>query len=216
MIEISNITTPLLIQSLRSGKKITMIYRLHHDESYLMHVVPPVESINKLGEKYGTFAFNAEPKSYKDIWQPLHIKFLACEGSQATVIPDISENFGRLFLSEKAHRELKTLLKSCGECLPVTFDGGQGYLFNPLLTAEQLNAVDKKLTVYDAYNNLESFSFVENNLGETNIFKTELDTYKGIFCSKTMKDACVASGLTGVVFYEDVSNPIGGCYGLSQ
>ncbi len=194
-----------------------MIYRIHHNEAYLMHSVPPVEAMTKLGEQHGTFAFNAQPKTYAEVWQPLHIDFSPCTGSRAKAIPDISENFGRLFLSQKAYATLKDLLSSCGEFLSVTYsEGEQGYIFNPLLTAEQLNAVDKKLTTHDQHGNLEHFGFTEGKLQDTAIFKTELDTFKGIFCSEEVKQACEAAGLTGIHFNPDVSNPIGEGYGTEQ
>ena len=117
-----------------------MIYRIHHDEHFLMHVIQPVESMRKLGEQHGMFAFNSEPKPYANVWKPLQIEFHACEGKKAKSMPDVSENFGRLFLSEKAWQALTPLLESCGELLPVTFKSGDGFIFNPLLTAEQLNA----------------------------------------------------------------------------
>mgnify|MGYP003683164091 CR=1 FL=1 len=193
------------------------IYRIHHDENYLMHVIPPVESMDKLGAEHGTFAFNAEPKKYAEVWQPLHIEFAACTGKKTKAIPDVSENFGRLFLSQKAYSVLKELLASSGEFLPVTYgEAGQGHIFNPLLTAEQLSAIDDKLTTHDQYGNLESFGFVEKKLKDTAIFKTQLDTFKGIFCNEEIKQACEAENLTGISFHPDVANPIGEAYGTEQ
>lgn len=194
-----------------------MMYRIHHDENYLMHVIPPVESMNKLGAEHGTFAFNAEPKKYAEVWQPLHIDFQACTGKKTKSIPDISENFGRLFLSRKAYTVLKELLSNCGEFLPITYESvEQGYIFNPLLTAEQLNALDEKFTTHDPHSNLEHFGFVEEKLKDTAIFKTQLDTFKGIFCNEEVKQAYEAAHLTGVRFNPDVSNPIGEAYGTEQ
>lgn len=193
-----------------------MIYRIHHNERYLMHVVPPVESMTKLGEQFGTFAFNAQPIPYADIWQPLHIEFAPCEGSKASEIPDISENFGRLYVSHKAHEYLKELLTPHGEFLPVTFKGGEGHLFNPLTTAESLHAINESLTSHDAYGNLNHYGFMEAALGHTPLFKTELDTYKGIFCSDAVKIIYEANQLTGISFHPDLANPIGENYGTSQ
>lgn len=193
-----------------------MIYRILHDESYLMHVIPPVESMTKLGEKHGTFAFNAEPKSYRDVWKPLEIEFRPCEGSKATEVPDVSESFGRLFLSERAFEVLGELLTPCGECLPVTFGDKKGYIFNPTLTAEQANAVDELLLSRDVHGNLINFGFKEGNLVGASVFKTELDLYKGVFCLEPVKTAFVGGELTGVVFSEDVGNPIGTALGQTH
>lgn len=194
-----------------------MIYRIHSNEAYLMHSVPPVEAMAKLGEQHGTFAFNAEPKPYLQVWKTLHIEFRPCTGSRAKLIPDISENFGRLFLSQKAYTTLKNLLEQCGEFLPVTYSiGERGYIFNPLLTAEQLDAVDEKHITHDQYGNLENFCFIEAKLVDTAVFKTQLDTYKGIFCNEQIKQACEENGLTGIYFNQDISNPIGEAYGTKQ
>ncbi len=190
-----------------------MIYRILHDESYLMHVIPPVESMTKLGEEHGTFAFNAEPKSYRDVWKPLEIEFRPCEGSKATEVPDVSENFGRLFLSERAFEVLGELLGQCGECLPVTFGGRKGYIFNPTLTAEQAGAVDNQLLSYDEHGNLSHFGFKEPNLLGVHVFKTELDLYKGVFCLESIKAAFTDANLTGIVFSEDASGPTGQAHG---
>ncbi|WP_439509742.1 hypothetical protein [Marinimicrobium koreense] len=193
-----------------------MIYRILHDESYLMHVIPPVESMAKLGEEYGTFAFNAEPKSYRDVWKPLEIEFRPCEGSKATEVPDVSENFGRLFLSERAFLVLGDLLEQSGECLPVTFGGRKGYIFNPTSTAEQYDAIIQSATAYDEHGNLVHFGFVEARLAGVPMFKTELDLYKGVFCGEPVRDLCVSEGLTGITFSPDASNPLGRSHGQIQ
>ncbi|WP_027329963.1 hypothetical protein [Marinimicrobium agarilyticum] len=193
-----------------------MIYRILHDESYLMHVIPPVESMAKLGEEHGTFAFNAEPKPYQEVWKPLEIEFRPCEGSKATEVPDVSENFGRLFLSERAFSVLGELLEQNGECLPVTFGGRKGYIFNPTATAEQHDAAIQSVIAYDEHGNLAHFAFDEERLASVSVFKTNLDLYKGVFCGERLRDLSIAEGLTGVTFSPDVSNPVGESFGSVQ
>lgn len=193
-----------------------MIYRILHDESYLMHVIPPVESMTKLGEEHGTFAFNAEPRAYRAVWKPLEIEFRPCEGSKATEVPDVSESFGRLFLSERAFSALGGLLSGGGECLPVTFDDQKGYIFNPTTTAEQHHAVIQSAIVHDEHGNLTHFSFDEARLTGVPVFKTSLDLYKGVFCDQALMELCSAENLTGVTFSPDISNPLGVSYGQVQ
>lgn len=193
-----------------------MIYRVHHDDRFLMYEVPAVEAMNKLGEEYGTFSFNAEPIPYKSVWKTLTIEFKACTRKTQKIIPDISENFGRLFLSKKAHTVLQVLLNSCGEFLPVIFDGGQGYIFNPLKTAEKYSAINEELLSYDEYGNLVHFAFHEIKLTDVPLFKTKLDTYTGIFCLEKIKSTCEDAGLTGVFFHPDISNPVGEPYSTAQ
>lgn len=108
------------------------------------------------------------------------------------------------------------LLETCGELLPVTYKNGTGYIFNPLITAEQLGATVDKLTSHDQHGNLAHFGFVEAKLKDTAIFKTRLDTWTGIFCSDKLKRAYENAGLMGITFHPDVSNPIGEPHGTIQ
>lgn len=112
---------------------------------------------------------------------------------------------------------MKEFLAECGEFLSVTYSKGeQGYIFNPLLTAEQFNTVDEKLTTHDQHGNLKHFVFLEEKLKDTAIFKKHLDTFKGIFCGEQIKQACEAAHLTGVSFNPDISNLISESYGTEQ
>ena len=192
-----------------------MIYRMYHDLRYAMHVVPPIESMEKLGEQYGTFAFNASPIAYVEIWKPLTIEFRRCSGTTKTslTVPDISVNFGRLAFSERAAEVLRPVLACAGEFLPVSHKDGRAFIFNPLITAEALRAIDASLTTYDAHDNLTHFGFLAEKLANIPLFKTELDSYKGIFCSSQIKALCEQENLTGAYFGTDVSNPIGEPYG---
>lgn len=181
-----------------------------------MHVVPPTESMNKLGTKYGTFAFNPDPVSYTKVWTPLEIEFSACEKKTKNIIPDISENYGRLFLSETAYREFEELLSSSGEFLPVTCKGQQGYLFNPLNTAEQHSAVDEKLLGYDEHGNLVHYGFFEDKLEGIHIFKAELNNCTQLYCSEVFKNAVEKTTFAGIIFNTDIANPSGEAYGVVQ
>jgi hypothetical protein len=178
-----------------------------------MHVIPPVESMQKLGEVHGTFAFDASPKAYLEYWQPLTIEFKQCSGSKATNVPDLSENFGRLFLSERAYTVLKDLLALSGELLPVIYKQGRGYIFNPLKTVEEFNACDESKCVYDDNGNLTYLAIDESTVAHYGCLKTQRDAYKAMVCSEAVKQACESASLTGVVFHNDLANPIGGSFG---
>lgn len=193
-----------------------MIYRIHHDQSYLMHSVPLLKALEALGDEHGTFAISTKPKPYLKVWKPFEVDYSACTGSKAKVMPDISENGGRLCLSEKAFTVLEGLLSGDGEFLPVTSQAGQGCIFNPLKSAEELGAVKETSITFDQHGNLENFEFNEQALSATVVFKTALDNFTGIYCTQQVKDAIESEGLTGVRFYSDVSNPIGEPYGVIQ
>ncbi len=194
-----------------------MIYRVQQDCTYLMHEVPAIESMNKLGDQYGTFAFNPDPIAYSDVWKPLEIDFVNCdESAGVSEMPDISENFGRLFLSINAYSALKDVIGGCGEFLPVTYKGRDGYLFNPLVTAEVLEAVDPKLLVYDKHDNLIHYGFFEDRLSHCPLLKTDLDSCTRLFCTEVFKDSIERAGLKGVVFNSDIANPDGKAYGITH
>ncbi len=73
------------------------------------------------------------PSSYIESWQPLTVNFSDdSKGMTGSAIPDIMEFKGRLFLSHEAYEALKPLLENDGEFLPVTYEKGEGYIFNPL------------------------------------------------------------------------------------
>lgn len=190
-----------------------MIYSILQNNQYLMHIVPPVESMRKLGEKYGTFAFNPEPISYQKVWTPLEIEFQACEKHTQNITPEISENYGRLYMSENAHAALGKLLNECGEFLRVTHNGQQGYLFNPLHTAEQHDAVNTNLLGYDEHGNLVHYGFYEDKLKDIHIFKSELDNCTRLYCSEAFKAAVENLPLNGIYFCSDLGNPSGEAYG---
>lgn len=190
-----------------------MIYRMNHDEQFLMHVIPPVESMKKLGAAYGTFAFDASPKRYLHIWSPLTLEFRSCSSHKSTGFPDISENFGRLFMSEHAHEILFSLLESSGEFLPINYEKGKGYIFNPLWTIEQFNGLDELNFAYDTYGNITHLAVNEKNIPSTGCMRTEKDSYKAIFCTENIKQACEAASLTGIIFSQDLANPLEGSFG---
>lgn len=192
------------------------IFRISQDDKYLVFNIPSQEVVDKLGRAH-PFHINRSPIAYAQFWkQPLHINFLAGLDSKAQSIPDISSAGGRLFLKQKSFDLLKDLLLPHGEFLPVTFDAGSGYIFNPLKIAEDLDGLDQKLIIYDKNENLEHIGFKEDVLSEISIFRTKLDSYHGVFCNLALKAAIEEGQLTGVYFHSDFANPTGEPYGISH
>ncbi|AZZ94947.1 hypothetical protein [Hahella sp. KA22] len=190
------------------------IYRIIHEESYLTFEIPTGEILEKLGREY-PFHIKRAPVPYHAVWKPLNIKFKAAE-SRAKNIPDIAARNGRLFFNEKAYKALSGLLAQVGEFLLVNFDESHGYLFNPLRTAEEVDGVDRRLTAYDANQNLVNITFDESKVGGFPIFRTELDTFQGIFCNEAFAEAYRQSKLTGIFLHSDLSNPLGESYGVKH
>ena len=191
-----------------------MMYAIEQDKHYLMHDVPAIESIDKLGDDYGTFAFNPQPIAYQSVWTPLHIQFLKLpEGKKTPLFPDISFRYGRLFVTPAACLLLKRMLEPLGELLPVTYEGGEGFLFNPLIAAESLQAVETDKLGYDEYGNLAHFSFDSAKLAGNSLFKTKLDGFTGLYCNESFKNTVESLGLKGIQFNPDLATPSGGYRG---
>lgn len=193
-----------------------MIYRIHQDDRYLAFEIPSQEVIDKLGRSY-PFHIDRSPVAYKNIWQkPLHIKFRPPESFTKPIVPDISEVDGKLFLSEQAYETLHVALSQYGEFLPVSFDERTGYIFNILSVAERIGGLDEVVASYDAYDNLVHFGFKDEIMDAVTVFRSEIDSYQGIFCNQDLKDLIEKNELSGVFFHTDLANPIGESYGTHQ
>ena len=194
------------------------IFRIYGDDQhYLNFVVPGSEVIKKLGGKEYPFHIDRTPKPYAHVWtEALEVDFYYGKQGKGKTIPDIIDNNGRLFLSPKAYDALHEILKSSGEFLPVYHKDGKGYIFNPLLSAEAMDGINKSLTTHDQYGNLTNFGFLEDKVKHATLFKTELDSYLGIFCSEEFKKIIEENKLCGITFGLDLGNPIGGTHGLTH
>ncbi|MBB3060062.1 hypothetical protein [Microbulbifer rhizosphaerae] len=183
------------------------INRIHQDDEYLIFHIPSDEVVEKLGRAY-PIHIDHSPIQYASVWPAgFRIEFLPEVDSDAHIVPDLSVSGGKLFLSEKAYGALKSLLETDGEFLPVEYHKSEkGYLFNPLVIAEDMDALDEARTGYDEHGNLEHFDFIENKLESVATFKAKIDHFNGVFCRDTLKNTIEETGLTGVYFQPDLAN----------
>ncbi|GAB2196146.1 hypothetical protein [Sessilibacter sp. MAH4] len=167
--------------------------------------------ISEFGESMDTrFDVNEFPRSYKSLWKtPIRVSFDDCEGLNGSAIPDIAEHQGRLFLNTKAYDALYDLLKNDGEFLPVVYELGEGFMFNPLSLANSQSDLDLKLCVKNEWGDVENITFNEDNVKRFTIFKTEYDRYYSVYCQDCVKTAVEQSGLKGVIFTPDLGNYLG-------
>jgi len=153
-----------------------------------------------------------EIKPYADVWGTQHINFIIDgNGNYTDEFPDMDVAGCKLFLSEKAYDLFKDTFKDYGEFLPVTFNAGTGYIFNPLTTYP---AIKDSLVYAFCENRPNQFKFDES-LITAPIFKCDdVNTSTDIFISKDVYRTMRLNGLTGVWFYEDYgtmySEPEGG------
>ncbi len=153
------------------------------------------------------FDVNFEPKPYLSTWKTLDVSF-ADDGSglSGDLIPDISERDGRLFLSQNAYDVLKPLLKNDGEFLPVNYDNGQGYFFNPLSLAENVDGLDENRSIKNEWGDIENTAFHEDRVKNFMIFRTKFDSYISAYCQEELKSAIEQAGLKGVFFTPDLGD----------
>jgi len=191
------------------------IHRIHQNDNSLVYNIPSREVVDKLGREY-PFHIDGSPVQYAGIWKPLNIKFLPMADSKASIVPDISKGDGRLFFNTKAYDALHKLLQNDGEFLPVTYEGGEGMIFNPLTIAEDLGALNESLIGHDQHGQLEHFEFIEEKLKNTIIFRAKIDHYAGLFCGDALKDAVECSGLEGIYFQPDLADFTGEPHSFTQ
>lgn len=184
-----------------------MVYKLIPDLRHFKQFSLDEDEIeSRLGEDCLIF-MDARPTRYLANWQPLQVSFFDefPSGSDIKQRPDIMVDFlGKLFLGEKAVTALADLLDPAGELLPVSYDSTAGCLFNPLVIAEELNAVDTANVKRDQWGALLAPAFIEDSLSSAILFRTALDSYRGVYCSDTFKRAIEKAGLKGSVCSEDL------------
>ncbi|WP_062270754.1 hypothetical protein [Endozoicomonas arenosclerae] len=186
-----------------------MIYRIHPEVKQFQRFALDADEVeDKLGEDCLIY-MDSQPTQYKQLWQPIHIEFYRSVSSKTdNPVPDIScDQLGKLYLSLKAYNRLFTLLQDHGEFLPVEHeDGTKAYLFNPLVLAEDLQAIDQEKTCFNEWDELERIAFIQVALKETPIFRTEVDCFQGIYCQERFKQLVEDSALQGLIITDNLHN----------
>ncbi len=146
------------------------------------------------------FAINLLPNSWLNRWQGLTLHFYdAYKSKKAKRRPDITVFEKRLFMSKKAKNALEPILEDLGEYLPVTCDGVDSFIFNPL----KVLGVNESLSVREDY---ETKAIVFNDQNFPLIFKTEFDDYVRLFCTDEFKKVVEDNNFLGLYFQADLAN----------
>lgn len=165
------------------------------------------ESFRLFGDNIeNQFDVNWRLKAFSDSWKPMTVNFADEDGSYSKGVPDISEHHGRLFLSPKAYDLLFDTLKSDGEFLPVTYEQGEGYMFNPLRLAESVDGLDSELSLKDEFDDVTNVVFHDSKVSELAVFKSEFNYFSDLFCQEHVKDLVEGAELKGVWFTPDLGN----------
>ena len=193
------------------------LYRIHADDTRYLNFVVDSSDVRKNLGKDCVFHMDRRPRSYAHVWKtPILIDFHYGRQGKNKSVPDIAVINGRLYFGEDAYRRLHTIIDAAGEFLPVHHPDGTGFVFNPLKTAEEVDGIDEAKTAYDPHGNLAHYAFQEDRVKDFPMFRTEMDTYQGVFCHDAFKEAVEAAGFKGVLFGRDYSNPIGVAFGSTH
>lgn len=148
------------------------------------------------------------PRSYKDIYkEPLRVSFpKTSKENKNCEIPDIAHTHGRLFLNPKAYEVLKPLIENDGEFLPLIYENGEAYFFNPLRVAEDVDGLDKALTCRNEWGDIDHLALHEEKVKDWAAFRCEYNNFNSLICQQHIKDAIENAGLTGLYITPDLAN----------
>lgn len=143
---------------------------------------------------------NNTPRSFAGVFsEPLQIDFPVFKKAKAKLpIPDIAVSEGRLFLNKKAYDVLHGLIQNDGEFIPATYSGGEAFIFTPLNVAENIEALDTKLSKKNDWGDLESLSFHEEKLGGWVVFRAEFNAFNTLQVTQAFVDAVKENDLRGL------------------
>ncbi|GLS24314.1 hypothetical protein [Marinibactrum halimedae] len=140
------------------------------------------------------------PKRFSSLYkEALRVHFPVLDkADEKKGIPEICAVQGRLFLSLKAYTILKPLIEKDGEFLPLTYEYGEAYFFNPLRIADDVDALDTKLSCKNEWGDLENLAFHEEKLKDWKVFRTRFDGFYTLQGTQSFKDTIEKSGLKGL------------------
>jgi hypothetical protein len=140
------------------------------------------------------------PRSFKGVFsEPLKVNFPVFKKSKVKrEIPDIAAFEGRLFLNKKAYSALKDLIEADGEFIPAVYEGGDAFIYTPLNVAENIEALDAKLSRKNEWGDLENLSFHEEKLGNWVLFRAEYNAFYTLQCTQAFVDAVLQNDLKGL------------------
>ena len=186
-----------------------MIFKVQPDVRQFQQFALSIDDVeDKMGEDC-LIAMDSRPIAYTENWQPVELEFFDefPGGSANKAQPDIMiDNLGHLYFSKQAYLACASALNGMGEWLPVTHQGSKAYVFNPLSKAEDVNAVDSDNTQYEEGDSLKRVAFLPEPVKNTPLFKTELDSFRGIYCLAEFKKAVEQAQLNGLIFTDDLSD----------
>ena len=181
-------------------------------------IVPDLENYAYIGfdrdeieEKFGDdmsthIDMSCKPRPDLASWQPINVSLSGAPGEiTGSKTADIMQFKGKLFLSLHAYEVLLPVIQNDGEFLPVTYENGEGYIFNPLSLAESVDGLDESKSKKTGKRDITRIHFHEERVSQFSIFKTEFDNYISVICNESVKTIIEAANLKGVEFREELA-----------
>jgi hypothetical protein len=187
------------------------LYSIYPDEKYRTPGFNDAQIREVFGDEiHQQFSVNFNPVPYSDKWQVLDVNFDDDgSGLEGDLIPEISVHYGRIYLSRLAYEALVDILSRDGEFLPIRVNGEEAYFFNPLKKAEDVDGLDKTLSIKNEWGDIEHTAFHQDRVKDFAIFKSDFDNCVSAYCREDVKEIVEEAGLKGVFFTEDLGNPLG-------
>jgi hypothetical protein len=90
------------------------------------------------------------------------------------------------------------LIENDGEFLPATYSGGKAFIFTPLNVAEDVGALDEKLTRKNDWGDVENLAFHEEKLKDWILFRARFNAFYTLQCTQAFIDTVTANDLNGL------------------
>lgn len=186
------------------------IYRLkYHDEAHPTILIDPEEGWDKLPEDVNAFAYGKQKSSY---WQVLDGRYYYNEDNDdaidtSTPCPDISCMHSNIIaISEAAKEKLGDALEQYGELLPISANGNRHYYFNMFNRTDAIDPFNSKKQSFEGEDmGAEKIAFIEHEVENLGIFRTEYDKLAYNYCTEEFKQLIENSGLTsGWTFHKSL------------
>jgi len=199
-----------LLFSTAHKERVMALYSIYaYGKKYRSIGYDKEQMFDDFGSSINHFDVNYSPRPFlADLKRPLKVNFSPESSAfSGDDIPDISEHYGRLFLSVKAYDALKDLIKNDGEFLPVEYEKGAAYMFNTLSVAESVHGLNEQLSSKNEYGDRLSTGFHKDSVRDLMIFKTSYDGYINAFIQEELKQAIEQAKLKGVYFTSELGIP---------
>lgn len=139
-------------------------------------------------------------------WERIESSFSPVGGFPNADIPDICRWIGAtLVLSKKAHETLKEILQPYGEFLPVVCGDEIYHIYNCLTEVDVNESESHRIMNGEDIVEVKKIAFDKASINTKLVFKTKFNLCLDIFCTEQLKYAVEKSGLTGVIFSENLT-----------